>query len=564
MTESMHEHSFNFVSTVLKGKLENQIFEMSNLTTDQSRDLNKFLQFIENLSVEDKNFLNNQIELFEILKLKEFNSEQYNDSIEKSIDIKRINNIFKHEINDIRHLTVFQGHYISNRIRGEKKSYQHVFNKYVSVTPKSVLKVKEGDYYFHPYEYPHRLHYDNQELNATLLITTPIPINPFKQDNVIEFNDKIYNFIEQNKYLKNYKNSPILNGLMSNVLNNGLFTRSSINKKQRNYWYPALNAGLPLVPKKDELHETTFMFHDLMHHAIPDLIVTGNNSKNHKETYVIHRMMSEAFTIVLADMVFVDELVKKCIDYDWSKRKIYPVFESMAITNLTTVKLKEILWANVNFALLGDSDLMLSLCGEKQFADFKEKYEKFFIEDYRWTISNYENMMKDNDTISKWFSSNKDLISEKNTVDYFEALTKKEKKYCNKVKIVFDEIWLTIEHYINNPVTFDSTESNQKSFINYMVGQSILFFRHDYLEESKIFFELIKKELVNNKIVDIKRLRDLFNLYINKLVSENKLDENTSRIYKEVVPLFDAYYVFYDKQLKYNSIKDFLNQNMQE
>ena len=389
-----------------------------------------------------------------------------------------------------------------------------------------------------------------------------LKFNPFNQENVVEFNDKIYDLIDNNQYIKCYKNNPLLNGLMKNILNNGLFTRSSMNKKQRNYWYPALNAGLPLVPKKDELHEITFMFHDLMHHAIPDLIMTGEDSKNHKETYVIHRMLSEAFTLVLADMVFIDELVKNNIEYDWSKRKIYPLYESMNIKKLTKEKLKEILWANVNFALLGEEKLMLSLTNEEVFYTFKEKYEKFFIEDYRWTCSNYDNMMKSKNTIRKWFNSNKELISEKNTINYFENLTVNKNDYKEKVKVVFEEVWLRLEKYMDNPKKINKEHSIQKAFKNYMVGQSILFFRYDYLKESELFFNLIKKELIENNIQDIKKIRDLFNLYIDKLTMENKLNENTALIYKEVVPLFEAFYVFYDKELKYNSIKDYLNKNM--
>lgn len=386
--------------------------------------------------------------------------------------------------------------------------------------------------------------------------------NPFKQDNVIEFNDQIYSFIESNEFLKQYKNNHILNGIMTNVLDKGLFTRSSLNKKQRNYWYPSLNAGLPLVPKKDELHETTFMFHDLMHHAIPDLIMTGNDSKNHKETYVIHRMMSEAFTLVLADMIFIDELVKIGVEYDWGKRKIYPVFKSMNIKALTKDKLKDILWANVNFALLGEDELMLSLSSEKPFSEFKNKYEKFFIEDYRWTLSNYDNMIKDKDTISSWFNSNKNLIIEQNTVDYYEALTREEETYRDKIKVIFEKIWSKLEYDIDHPIRYNNKKSTQKAFKNYMIGQSILFFRFDNLKESKIFFELIYRELKQNKTVDIEKIRNLFNLYIDKLVNENKLDDNTAKTYKEVVPLFDAFYVFYDQNLQYKSIKDFLLENI--
>ena len=384
--------------------------------------------------------------------------------------------------------------------------------------------------------------------------------NPFNQDNVVEFNNKIYNLIENNQYISKYKTHSLLNGIMTNILSNGIFTRSSMNKKQRNYWYPALNAGLPLVPKKDEIHEVTFMFHDLMHHAIPDLILTGNHSDNHKKTYVIHRMISEAFTLVLADMLFVDHLNKNNVEYDWTKRKIHPLYESMNIENITKDKLKEIVKANVSFALLGDYQPMISLTNESVFDSFKNKYEKFFIEDYRWTYHNYDNMIKNKSDLQLWFEANKYLIKQTNTLDYYENLTFNENNYENKVFIVFEEIWKRIERYIDNPVDYNQQESILNAFKNYIIGQSILFFKYDYLEESKTFFNLIHKELSNNiEYNDIDKVRQFFNFYIDKLISENKINLNTGLVYKEIVPLFDAFYVFYDKKLQFDSVKDFLN-----
>lgn len=178
MTESMHEHSFNFISTILKGKLENQIFEMKNLKEVEIKELDLFLEILNKLSLEEKEFLNEQIELLEIKRLKNYDSEQYTYEVENKIDIKKIKKLLENKIENVYNTTMYQGHYVSNRVRGEKKAYKHVFSKYISLLPKDVLKLKEGDYYFHPYEYPHRLHYDNKEFNATLLITTPIPSNP--------------------------------------------------------------------------------------------------------------------------------------------------------------------------------------------------------------------------------------------------------------------------------------------------------------------------------------------------------------------------------------------------
>ena len=38
--------------------------------------------------------------------------------------------------------------------------------------------LKKDDFYFHPYQLPHRLFYDNKEYNSTILVTSHIPENP--------------------------------------------------------------------------------------------------------------------------------------------------------------------------------------------------------------------------------------------------------------------------------------------------------------------------------------------------------------------------------------------------
>lgn len=203
MTESMHEHSFNFISTILKGKLENQIFEMKDLNDSEMKELNLFLEILNKLNSKEKEFLNEQIELLEIKRLEGFSSEQYNPVIENEIKVEKIKKLLENKIENIYNTTKYQGHYVSNRIRGEKKAYKHVFSKYISLLPKGILKLKEGDYYFHPYEYPHRLHYDNKEFNATLLITTPIPSNPqggsLQRPTYVEGSEQSYDKIAMDK-----------------------------------------------------------------------------------------------------------------------------------------------------------------------------------------------------------------------------------------------------------------------------------------------------------------------------------------------------------------------------
>lgn len=179
IVESLHEHSFDFISTILSGHLENQQFTISKLSSEETSLLEKLQKTIKEINQEDLKFLNEQVEIIEALKLKQLGSEQLDSlSMLNDLDFERIKNITNLSETEIVMLTHLEGHYVSNRVSGERKAYQHVLNKYVSLKPYNAIKLDAGDYYFHPYQLPHRLYYDNKVLNSTILITTHVPNNP--------------------------------------------------------------------------------------------------------------------------------------------------------------------------------------------------------------------------------------------------------------------------------------------------------------------------------------------------------------------------------------------------
>lgn len=179
IVEALHEHSFDFVSTILSGYLENQQFTFASLNQQQHNLLNKLEQIIVKLTEDQLFFLNEQIEIIEAIKLAELGSKQL-DSMNllaqyKLAEVISLTGLSEQEIFD---LTAIEGHYVSNRITGERKAYKHILKEYVSITPHKVLSLNKGDYYFHPYQLPHRLYYDNTILNSTILFTTPVKDNP--------------------------------------------------------------------------------------------------------------------------------------------------------------------------------------------------------------------------------------------------------------------------------------------------------------------------------------------------------------------------------------------------
>lgn len=383
--------------------------------------------------------------------------------------------------------------------------------------------------------------------------------NPLNQMGVVSFDGKINNLINNNKYLLNHKNNKLLKGLVNHVKNEGLFTKSSRTKPQRNYWLPGLNAGIPLVPKKDEIHEITFMFHDLMHHVIPDLIMSGGDDEVHKQAYIIHRMMGEAITIVLADMLFVDTLVEAGIDYDWDKRKIYPVYKKFKEGGVSAERIKSLIEANIRFALLGDDRALIELSSKEVVAEYKSKYEKFFIEDYKWTIKNYENMNSVRNEINDWSENLKEFINPNRLLKNYANLINYSDNYETKVLTIFKKVWTIFEEKANKDSILSDKEIVSNSFINYMTGQLFCFSKFKGKDYSDVFLSLIKSGLksknpLNND--DIERIRNFFNLYLLKLVEDNIISKEDYLNFKEIVPLFDPFFVFYDSKEKTESLMD--------
>lgn len=179
IVESLHEHSFDFISTILSGHLENQQFSMSGLTLEDENLLDKIKHLLSKLTKSEINAINEQVEIIEALLLKKMGSNQFDSlKMSDSINIEKFKAVTGLNEDEIFRLCRLQGHYVSNRVSGEKKAYKHVLKDYVALSAHNVMLLNKGDYYFHPYQLPHRLYYDNKILNSTILITTPVHNNP--------------------------------------------------------------------------------------------------------------------------------------------------------------------------------------------------------------------------------------------------------------------------------------------------------------------------------------------------------------------------------------------------
>lgn len=384
-----------------------------------------------------------------------------------------------------------------------------------------------------------------------------LSFNPIEKDEVVNFDPVIYQLLNQNEIYKLAYQNELFRPLLNKALNDGLFTRRASNRQQKNYWLPGVNAGIPLTPKKDNIHELTFMFHDLMHFVFPDVML-DNYSSIDKKIYIISRMMSEAFTLTLADMLFIHILKQSGIDYNFEKRCIYPLFQNICfdinIENLP--KIKEILKAIYHFALKGEESQLINLVKNKEcFLKFKEKYQPFFREDYIWTNENCTHLAKNKKCFKQWLIMVKtnqlnDIVT---TSDIKEKYDIKDED--NIFEIVFEHFFSILELTVKNNEVYDEVASLKNSFLRYISGQLMIFQKYSsnhnriFLDNIFLSIEKIKSattiEIIKNHIDEILKL---YNMYLEYLLKMDLITEYKSEQYKNIFPLFDPFYVFYSRE----------------
>ncbi len=396
----------------------------------------------------------------------------------------------------------------------------------------------------------HLYYEDNIDLN----------FNPQNQEDVIELSANVWDFIHEHPLLNSIAvKKRNLFGIFSKAIANGGFFRSPSNRRQKNYWAPGLNAGIPLVPKKDAIHELTFFVHDLCHFALPDLIYSGENNPLLKRVYILRRMMSEAFTLVLADMYFIDALVEEGVEYDFTKRKIYPLYSAIKKNN-RNASLKDVLYAMTSYCLLGEEAELKLLVGDGNveiLSAFKEKYERFFIEDFRWTAMNFDNMSRSGELFSKWYKENHSLMNGQGLIgikDYFKGLPLSGKKEISNeelMELIFQEVFDVFSGYIQENEKPKQEKVLSDSRKKYFIGQMMLLYKFDFIPLANFVKEklqsVLSKEIISEK--DVELLRGLYNRLLLSLEEDyNLINKDDVETYKEVYPVFDSFYVFYDRE----------------
>lgn len=331
------------------------------------------------------------------------------------------------------------------------------------------------------------------------------------------------------------------------VLNQGIFFKAAGNRRERNYWLPGLNAGVPLTPKKDSIHEATFLAHDLFHFLMPDLIYDGSNTEGSYRCYVLSRMLSEAMTMVMADMVYVDTLAQAGMEYDYAKRRIYPMYRLDA-------SLRSQLHANMRLALFGDASGYRDLGVEPDVIEsFMDKYAPFFEEDYRWTAANAQAMAQRRSAITPWAKWVKCLNDKYQLGLWFVGDVAKDLNAEHAtdealVEKLFDMFYEQRLFKGDPPARAESVEYQEaQAFRRWMLGQLCATFVYDAVPLSKAVRNACEPLLDAADDPKVRaEARALFESYISALNGLNFIQFDEASTFKHIFPVFPPFYVNYD------------------
>lgn len=358
----------------------------------------------------------------------------------------------------------------------------------------------------------------------------------------------------------------------------GLFLKVGNFPNQRAYWNSTLNGGLPIFKKADAIHEGTFMLHDLFHFVPVDpLLGSTEGDSSTKTAYIAHRMLSEACTLVLADMVAVADARLDEKGYDTNKRKIFPVYESIRDAQGGRPDTGKLLAANAYFCFTGDTAGFKALgASDDALKDYQDKYETIFRDDFLWNLQNFEAMTEEYRTnprmeeYYRWIKANTSLP----TLDDYSTnvVTLAGEVDVPTMLSLFRADFTKALHY-QKPI--DDVGRIKLSYQKYFAGQRVIFARFGGDIPSETIRGAFDRDFVMlgnaTSAEDVQayasRINRCTDHYIDALLEKDSLLPHEAATYKFAAPLYPVKFVNYERHKDANSaqlvenMKNFMHTN---
>jgi hypothetical protein len=368
-------------------------------------------------------------------------------------------------------------------------------------------------------------------------------------------------WVLKNEYFEVLTSKKFYKKLINYVCNKRwLFLKVWDFEAQKNYFHTSVNGGLPITKKRDEYHEWTFMVHDFFHFLFLDPLITGKETEAEKMLYIATRMMGEACTLILADMISIDHSNIGESGYDTARRRIFPLFQSTKLDSSSLESIKKLMFANSVYCLFGDDNEWKRLWAWiDELESYKSKYKKFFSGDFSWNELNITCVMRKFDvtTAMKGYFEATHFLKDQYTTHSLSKLI--SMNWTFSFEKLFEIFWSQFESFLHYSGDFSLVEYRRSTALKYLSGQLLI----RYLYEDT----LKKKYILDEFDICFKEAMYLLNITEDANEIENMFEEQNRKIWEMIdflwvqwvllphevmihhlhVPHFDPIYVSYDK-----------------
>ena len=333
----------------------------------------------------------------------------------------------------------------------------------------------------------------------------------------------------------------------------GLFVKPPHYKLQGTYWNATSNGGLPIVRKKDPIHEGTFMLHDLFHMVVQDPLPFAINGAPGDTTargnFLSHRMASEAMTMVLADMHAVHRVGLYEKGYDTSKRRIYPIYREI-LGNKGDIDVYDIVSANIDFCFTGETNSFQQLGASIETIDsFTEKYDTFFSADYDWNDHNFvacNEQVAQNPKMREYYVTARTIFGLPMIDDIYDEVATKD-----GIIELFVQQLTAAQQYISHGNEVLRMKEVARRFYG---GQLAIFYNKNSpaLQDESAkndYVQLSQKLMLADTAQAIREISNeldkIIKTLIDKAAGANELDSQATELYRMHVPLYPAFFINY-------------------
>lgn len=339
--------------------------------------------------------------------------------------------------------------------------------------------------------------------------------------------------------------------MLRSALSDGAHYRAATNKREWIYWAPGVNAGIPLTPKEDPWSELVYLTHDYAHYAVPDLVPGPDDDGFTKRCYVAHRMIGETMAMVTADMFLMDAFVHAGEAVDADKHGIYAAYLDMRHPKLPQAEqFGHVLGQAVDILLLGEKGQTDAL------ARFAERYKKFALADYEWTMSNVTAMHDTPGVLSAWRRTlSRDVLEDLSLIEARDFAVWVSEEAGGR-DVDFPEILkaatrVVLEKIVTPRMRLKAQKTREEvlslTVKRYFAGQACMYAAHPDVREGSAGFSAIKavlaKPAVNEK--DAAETRLAVSGDIDLMLKQHRITAMDARVYHSVFPITKPTYVSY-------------------